>query len=111
LITLLIVSACAGEERITYAGDLTPSSGTCDPPGRAALIRHGRYIQFTPRQGVLILDGQVAPDGKVTASLDTPGADRKPYHLTFDARLTSSTINGTYITPSCRYTVSLSLSQ
>lgn len=111
LISLLILAGCAGEERVTYAGDLTPKSGTCDPPGRAMLSRHGRYVQFTPRQGVLILDGQVTPDGQVTASLDTPGADPKPYHLSLTAQLTANTVTGTYTTPRCRYAVSLGVSQ
>jgi hypothetical protein len=107
---LLILSGCAGDDRFTYAGDLTPTSGSCEPPGRAMLIRHGRYVQFTPRQGVLILDGQIAPDGQVTASLDTQGADRKPYHLILRAQLAANQVTGTYITPRCRYAVSLSIS-
>ncbi len=111
LMILPLLAGCAGEERVTYAGELSPKSGTCDPPGRAMLIRHGRYVQFTPRQGVLILDGQIAPDGQVTASLDTQGADRKPYHLTLQAQLTTNLVTGTYITPSCRYAVALGVSQ
>jgi hypothetical protein len=110
LTTLLIVSGCAGEDRMTYGGDLTPTSGSCEPTGRAMLTRHGRYVQFTPREGVLILDGQIAPDGQVTASLDTHGADRKPYHLTLRAQLTANQVTGTYTTPRCRYAVSLSAS-
>jgi hypothetical protein len=111
LLMLLILAGCAGEQTATYAGDLTPTSGTCDPPGRAMLVRHGRYVQFTPRQGVLILDGQASAAGQVTASLTMPGADRKPYHLALSAQLTATAVNGTYTTPSCRYAVSLTVSQ
>ncbi len=106
LVTLALFG-CSADAPVTYAGDLTPTAGTCDPPGRAVLIRRGHYIQFTPRQGVLILDGQVSPAGQIAAETTAPGADRKPYCLALSATLSGQTVSGTYVTPRCRYTVEM----
>ena len=107
-LTLPVLAACGGNEPVTYAGDLTPVSGVCEPPGRAVLVKRGKYVDFTPSQGVLILHGQIAPDGQVAAGAQTLSADRKPYHLTLAARLDGPNIGGTYVTPRCRYAVKLS---
>jgi hypothetical protein len=56
---------------------------------------------------VLVLSGRATPDGKVTASLETQGADRKPYHLSFTGTVTGQTLAGAYVTPRCRYAVTL----
>jgi len=106
LLTLSTMAGCAVQPT-TYSGDLTPVAGTCDPPARAVLVKRGQYVQFTPREGVLILDGKIAPDGATTASLDSPGANGKPYHLSLAATLTPSGISGVYVTPRCRYRVDL----
>jgi hypothetical protein len=103
----VILAACGGDQAVTYAGDLTPMAGSCDPPGRAVLIKRGAYVSFTPTQGVLILNGQIGPDGHLTASADTSGADRQPYHLKLDAAVAGPAIAGTYVTPRCRYAVKL----
>ncbi len=105
-----ILAACSGSAPVTYAGDLTPQSGACDPPSRAILVRRGPDLQFTPAQGVLILDGQITPAGELTASLSTPGADHKPYLLKLTAILAGQTITGSYVTPRCRYAVHLAQS-
>jgi hypothetical protein len=103
----LFLANCATRAAITYAGDLTPQSGTCDPPARAILVTRGRDLQFTPTQGVLILPGQITPSGHIEAALQTQGADRKPYLLKLTATLTGQAISGTYVTPRCRYAVHL----
>ena len=100
------LAACASEQA-SFAGDLTPVAGTCDAASRALLVKRGRYLQFTPRQGVLVLDGAVAADGKLAASLKTQGADRKPYPLSFTATLTGRDVSGEFVTPRCRYAVHL----
>jgi hypothetical protein len=104
---LAALAGCSANQPVTYAGDLTPTAGTCDPPARAVLIRRGHYVQFTPRQGVLILDGQVAPGGRISAEADRPGADGKPYRLLLQAALAGPAITGSYVTPRCRYAVKL----
>jgi hypothetical protein len=103
----LLLAACAADAPVTYAGDLVPQAGTCDPPVRASLIKRGRDVDFTPSQGVLILTGQIAPSGAITAHLQTQGADHKPYALKLTANLSGTTITGDYITPRCRYAVRL----
>ncbi len=104
------LAACGANQPVTYAGDLTPIAGTCDPAGRAVLIKRGQYVAFTPRQGVLILNGKIGPGGQVAATAQTPGADRKPYQVKFAATLAGDAITGAYTTPRCRYAVKLSLS-
>ncbi len=109
-ILALAPAACAADAPTTYAGDLTPQAGACDPPSRAILVRRGANLQFTPTQGVLILSGQIAPSGQVLASLASQGADHKPYLLKLTAKLDGRTIVGTYATPRCRYAVHLNQS-
>lgn len=107
-LALPLLASCAGANApVNFRGKLTPVAGTCEPPGDALLIRRGRFVQFTPREGVLILEGQIAPDGSVSASLQTPGADRRPYRLTLRATLAGTSIKGEYVTPRCRYRVDL----
>jgi hypothetical protein len=102
----LLLQACA-DQPITFAGTLTPQAGTCDAASRAVLVKRGQYIQFAPRQGVLVLTGRITQDGRASAGLDTVGADRKPYHLSFGATLAGQTMEGEFITPRCRYTATL----
>ena len=110
LLPVLLLAACAANAPVTYAGKITPQSGTCDPPGRAVLIKRGRDLEFTPTQGVLILAGQITPSGDITAVFAGPGADHKPYLLKLTATLAGQAIDGTYVTPRCRYAVHLARS-
>jgi hypothetical protein len=96
-----------GAEQASFAGDLTPIAGACDAASRALLVKRGRYLQFAPREGVLVLDGAVGADGKLAATLKTQGADRKPYALSFTATLAGREISGEFVTPRCRYSVHL----
>ncbi len=102
-----VLAACSADQPATFAGQMLPQAGDCDPASRAVLIKRGAYIQFTPEQGVLILNGQIGPAGDLTATLDTPGADRKPYHLRLTGTLSGHTITANYVTPRCRYTLKL----
>ena len=108
---LALLAACAADAPVSYAGNLTPQSGACDPASRAVLVKRGRDLEFTPSQGVLILSGQVTPSGDLAAALSTPGADHKPYLLKLSATLSGDTITGTYVTPRCRYKVLLTKSE
>jgi hypothetical protein len=102
-----LLTACGANQPISYAGQMSPQSGVCDAAAPAVLVKRGRYVQFTPQEGTLVLSGQTASDGTVQASLDTLGADRKPYHLSFQGRLTDRAGTGQYVTPRCRYIVTL----
>jgi hypothetical protein len=106
-ILTLPLAACAGDAPITYTGTLIPSAGTCDLTNRATLQRHGANLQFTPQDGVLVLDGTVSPTGTISASETTSSMDRKPYHLTFTGQVHGTSVTGTYVTPRCRYAVAL----
>jgi hypothetical protein len=103
----LLLTACGANQPISFAGQIVPQAGVCDAAAPAVLTRRGHYVQFAPQEGTLVLSGQIAPDGAVRASLDTPGADRKPYHLFFEGTLTGKSLAGRYVTPRCRYTVTL----
>ncbi len=107
LLLTLPLAACAGDPLITYTGTLTPTAGTCDATNRATLQRHGANLQFTPQDGVLVLDGTVSPAGAINASTTSTSMDRKPYHLTFTGQVAGNAITGAYVTPRCRYAVKL----
>lgn len=111
-IAALIVTAacaCSGGGRIaTFTGPIKPLAGTCNPPARAYLALNAPYVHFTPWEGVLTLDGTLAPDGTIQATAVTTGLDHVPYHQVLYASLAGDRITGTYITPRCRYQVALS---
>jgi hypothetical protein len=107
LLAATLMSACANGPPGTFTGSLTPLAGTCDATNRATLTRHHDTVLFTPQDGVLILEGTVAPGGAINASVQTTGMDRKPYRVLFSGTLTNDTITGTYVTTRCRYGVAL----
>ncbi len=100
------LSGCSGSSQ-TYAGKLEPEAGVCDAANRATLHRQGAIVQFTPQDGVLTLDGTVASSGQVAAFQQTVGMDRKPYRLSFTGQIAGDAITGSYVTPRCRYRVTL----
>jgi hypothetical protein len=110
LLTLLLVPlANCGDGVQTYVGQLEPLSGSCDVANRATLQRHGAIVQFSPQDGVLTLDGTLSSAGQIDAAQQTIGMDRKPYRLMFSGALAGSAITGQYVTPRCRYRVTLHL--
>ena len=105
-IALLLFGCSAQRSSQLYAGDLEPSSGTCDPPAQTQLVIRGNTVAFSPNSGTVVLAGKVAGDG-INAVRTLVGADRKPYSLQFKGVLAGSEIHGTYETTRCRYRVSL----
>jgi hypothetical protein len=105
-VVLAPLLGCASNAE-TFAGKLEPVSGACDAANRATLQRHGAIVQFTPQDGVLTLDGTLSAAGEISAAQQTVGMDRKPYRLSFTGRLSGTTITGEYVTPRCRYHVTL----
>jgi hypothetical protein len=107
-LTLAAFTAGCGANRPDhFAGPLQPLSGTCDPPGRGALVLNGSHVLFTPREGIVTLDGALAPDGSITASATSTGMDHTPYRQTFAGNLAGDRVTGTLTTPRCRYSVDL----
>jgi hypothetical protein len=108
LLLLPLLSACAAPRTDIFAGPLTPQSGTCDPPAQATLTLRDNTLVFAPNSGTLILNGAIA-GAIVQAAATLPGADRKPYPVSFQATRQGNLISGTYTTPRCRYHVALHL--
>ena len=108
---LLFLAACASPTPTTdgeWFGDMAPDQAAPNcPPGQASLVLRRAAALFTPNEGTQTLTGTVAPDGTVTATRNTIGADKKPYVATFAAHVEYGSITGTYATPRCRYTVRL----
>jgi hypothetical protein len=102
----LILSTCAEPEAM-FTGQPKPLAGTCDPPGTAILTVRHRAVAFAPSTGTLVLKGTADAAGHLTADLTLPGSDHKPYRLTLDATRHADSVEGTYITPRCRYAISL----
>src|SRR5580698_7744628 len=100
-------AACAAGPPDHFAGLLQPQAGTCDPPSRAELILSNSHVLFTPREGIISLDGTLAADGTIRAATVSNGMDRTPYRQTFIGSLTGEKVTGAYATPRCRYVVTL----
>ena len=111
LTLLLLLAACASPTTSTdgeWFGDMTPdqASASC-PPGRASLVSRRASALFTPNEGTQTLNGTITPEGTITATRSTTGADKKPYAVTLAARMADGSITGTFVTPRCRYAVRL----
>jgi len=102
-----LVASCATGRPDHFAGSLQPQAGTCDPPSRAALTLNDAHVVFTPHEGVVALDGVLAADGSIRATTLSNGMDRTPYRQTFVGSLAGDRVTGSYTTPRCRYTVTL----
>jgi hypothetical protein len=102
-----LAAGCAVGRPDRFAGPLQPQAGTCDPPSRAELILNDSHVLFTPREGVISLEGALAADGTISANATSSGMDRTPYHQTFIGNLTGDRVTGTYSTQRCRYLATL----
>ncbi len=91
-----------------YTGRVVPESA-CGTEAPATLVVRRSRFTFTPTDGVLLITGDVAPDGTLAGQLTTPGVDRKPFTMTLAARIAATEVDGTYVTPRCRFRVTLSL--
>ena len=109
LISALSLSACVSGPTRTdiYFGEVKPQSGTCDTPRPASLTIRGDKVQFAPTQGALLLNGILAPGGAITASLTSLDMNKRPARYTLLAQRAGDSIDGTYVTPRCRSTISL----
>jgi hypothetical protein len=94
---------------LRWVGPVTPVAGRCPAAsqGTMTMVARDRSVTFAPSDGVIVLRGNVAPDGTVHAGLDTLGADHRPFPLRLEASLSDAGVNGTYTTPICRERVEL----
>ncbi len=101
------LGACAGTRTESYFGKVTPGVGVCDPAQAASLTIRRDQVRFAPTQGVLVLSGNMAANGAITASLTVPDMNRKPTQYKLLARLAGDEITGSYVTPRCTSTINL----
>jgi hypothetical protein len=113
LLLAVILGSCAADGRNDrYAGQVDAEQGVCGPIGAgqhmvASLQIRGDQVLFAPDEGVVLLQGRIDVAGHVTASLDAPGADHKPFPMVFEGSLHGMMIDGRYATPRCRAKVQL----
>ena len=109
---LLLPMAACGTASPTptgrYIGPVTPTTTSefCQPSKGVLQIR-AQIVIFTPDEGTWILDGIANPDGTLTADHSRVTPSKQIYDTTLEARWTPQTITGTYKTPRCTYTVTL----
>ena len=109
--TLLALSGCISAPIGTngrWVGPLTPVAGTCDPAATAVLLVSPKSATFSPDNGILLLRGHADAPNHVTADLRTTGMNHQPYVVSFEGTLQGGRITGTYLTPRCRSSVTLS---
>lgn len=111
LLVIATLAACAAPSPLTgrWIGQLTPTTpGPTCIASRGLLQLTSGNVTFAPNEGTQILRGEAKPDGSLYADLTLTGANKQPYELTFEARWTPTTITGTYTTPRCSFSVTLS---
>ena len=113
LVALAPMLVGCADPSVRYAGTVTTEQGACGPgfdaDGRspATLMVQGGNVQFAPNDGVLVLNGHITSTGHVVASVDAPGADRKPFPQVFEGDRAEDRVTGRFATPRCRATVAL----
>lgn len=110
-LTLLALSACVSAPRGAngrWVGPVTPVAGTCDPAANGVLLVSPKSATFSPDNGILLLRGHADALDHVTADLRTIGMNHQPYVLSFEGTMRGDQITGTYLTPRCRASVTLS---
>jgi hypothetical protein len=104
---VLTIAACGiSAPELRYIGSVTPT-GPCGEASRGTLTAKGKSFAFTPSDGVILMRGDIAADGTAHAQLTTQGADKKPFMTTLSARISGDQIDGSYVTPRCAFTISL----
>jgi hypothetical protein len=96
---MALLAACGvpTSQQTRYTG---PLAG-CGLAGTATLTRIGDSFAFAPADGVLVLRGQVAPNGSLSATLNTQPAGKPAYVLTVRGRLDDESAVLLYTTPRC----------
>jgi len=115
VLPIIVLAGCTTRESpgtsydLRWVGTVTAEAGRCPPSsaGTMTAIVRDRSVTFTPNDGVLVLHGSVGPDGAVQAAFDAQGADRHPFPLRLNARLSEVGVTGTYSSPICRSHVEL----
>jgi hypothetical protein len=111
----LTLPGCTGAPaQLRYTGKLTG----CGPETSATLVAAGDHFVFAPSDGVLIIDGSVAPDRTLAGSLTTnptgekdqaktQSTRRTPMVISIEGKLDDEAFHGTYATPTCRVPIAL----
>lgn len=103
----IATTACSVQHRPKrqYSGDLTSAGASC-PKLHGTLIVQRDDVVFTPNEGTWTLEGK-AVGNVVEASHSRPSFDHKTYDTALKATLSDTKAVGTYVTPTCTYTVDL----
>lgn len=91
-----------------FVGPVTarPGNPACQT-SRGTLTVRGRQFQFEPNEGVLVIQGGIAPDGHLRGEDTTRGVDHHPFTLRFEGTLAGDEVTGTLTTPRCTFDVAL----
>jgi hypothetical protein len=101
----VLLGACASREA-RYAGVMTPQSA-CGATEHATLMVVEGKASFAANDGAVVVPATVAPDGKLAGQLVLTGGDKKPFPLTLEGTVTDDAATGSYMTPRCRFALSL----
>ncbi len=110
--TALLLTSCSTAHPTFghWVGSVTPSTPgpTCEKSRAILDVANDGKVSFAPNEGTWILTGTITKDGVIVATRSQPGADKKLFVTRLDATAISTAINGTYATPRCNYSVTLS---
>jgi hypothetical protein len=118
-IALTSVLAACGTHAVREDRFTGTLSGCGDTP--ATLVTGPEHFSFTPSDGVLVVTGEVSPDGRFAGSLtigaaspDKPsdskgGVEKKkePFVLRVEGQVSGDAASGSYATPRCQATFQL----
>ena len=114
VLVAVLAAGCGAETNGRYVGRMVGEAPAPCPDSTAVLLLRGEEARFIPNEGVVVLDGKLAPDGAVAAAAERAGARGQgrqapggPFRMVFQGRLENGKVTGTYGTPLCRGHVEL----
>ena len=110
IVALLAVTACtaAPTPDARYVGPATPAqpSDQCRPSRAILRMRDGQVL-LIPDETTWSLPGIATTAGVLTAERTGAGANRQPFSTRFTGTWTPTNATGTYTTPRCTFTLTL----
>lgn len=113
---MLLLAGCGAPTDGRYVGQLVGDPPAPCPDSRAVLLLRGTEARFVPDEGIIVLDGTVAPDGTIATAAERgssrggggrSAAPPVPFRLVFNGRIEGGKVMGVYGTPRCRGHVEL----
>ena len=92
-----------------WVGPVTPNDASCGQATKGLMTIGEKGFGFDPFASTVVIQGQVAPDGRLSGTLVRQGGNHQPMTISLEATASAdeSSITGTVLSNRCQWTVTL----